>query len=130
MRPALRRLFLRTLSSDSAAELRQDAWETRCLHCRRRLCVRIDGEALGHATLEHVVPQAWFGKRAAAALTAEVGDDADDPRNLAVACASCNHGKGVRHDARGPNDERARAVIGQLLAKRLARWRAPEPPDD
>lgn len=87
--------------------------------------MRIDGEALGHATLEHVVPQAWFGKRAAAALTAEVGDDADDPRNLAVACASCNHGKGVRHDARGPSDERARTVVWQLLEHRLARWREP-----
>lgn len=130
MRPALRRLFLRALASDAQAQLHGQEWETRCLHCRSRLRLRADGEALGHATLEHVVPQAWFGKRAAAALTAEVGDEADDPRNLAIACASCNHGKGVSHDARGPNDERARAVIGQLLAKRLARWRMPEQPDD
>ncbi len=88
--------------------------------------MRGDGEALGGATLEHVVPQAWFGKRAAAVLTAQVGDDANDPRNLAVACASCNHGKGMSHDARGPNDERARTVIGRLLDSRLARWREPE----
>lgn len=125
MRPALRRLFLRALSTDGAAILRDGAWETRCLHCRRRLQVRADGEALGRATLEHVVPQAWFGKRAAAALTAQVGDDADDARNLAVACAGCNHGKGMSHDARGPTDARALEVVSQLLERRLARWRAP-----
>jgi len=128
MRPALRRLFLRALSTDSAAELRDGVWGTRCLHCRRRLQVRDDGEALGHATLEHVVPQAWFGKRAAAVLTTQVGDDANDARNLAIACASCNHGKGMSHDARGPVDPRALEVVTQLLQRRLARWR--EPDDD
>lgn len=128
MRPALRRLFLRALSTDGVAALRDGVWETRCLHCRRRLRVRDDGEALGHATLEHVVPQAWFGKRAAATLTAQVGGDADDARNLALACAACNHGKGVRHDARGPGDPRAFEVVSQLLQRRCARWR--EPGDD
>ena len=88
--------------------------------------MRGDGEALGCATLEHVVPQAWFGKPAAPALTELVGDDANDPRNLAVACASCNHGKGICHDARGPGDDRACAVIARLLQSRLARWCEPE----
>lgn len=125
MRPALRRLFLLALSTDSAAQFHNNEWETRCLHCRSRLYVRDDGEALGNATLEHVVPQAWFGKRAASALTSLVGDDANDPRNLAIACAACNHGKGMSHDARGPNDDRARVVIGQLLEQRLARWHEP-----
>jgi 5-methylcytosine-specific restriction endonuclease McrA len=125
VRPALRRLFLRALSTDSEAQLNDGEWETRCLHCRRRLFVRDDGEALGNATLEHVVPQAWFGKRAAAALTALVRDDHNDARNLSIACASCNHGKGVSHDARGPQDERALVVIGQLLQMRLARWCEP-----
>jgi 5-methylcytosine-specific restriction endonuclease McrA len=125
MRPALRRLFLLALSTDSAAQCRDDIWDTRCLHCRRRLHLRADGEALGNATLEHVVPQAWFGKRTAAMLTGRVGDDANDPRNLAIACAGCNHGKGVSHDARGPNDARAVAVIAALLDRRLARWREP-----
>jgi 5-methylcytosine-specific restriction endonuclease McrA len=128
MRPALRRLFLRAVLTDSAAQWRRNhnaagVWETRCLHCRSRLQVREDGEALGLATLEHVVPQAWFGKRAAAALTLRVGDDPDDARNLAVACAGCNHGKGVSHDARGPADSRAFDVIAQLLQRRLERWR-------
>ncbi len=130
MRPALRRLFLCAIRSDADSELREDGtgrvhWETRCLHCRRRLYIRADGEALGHATLEHVVPQAWFGKRAAAALTSLVGDDPDDARNLAIACAGCNHGKGVSHDARGPNDTRAIEVITALLQSRRARWREP-----
>ncbi|MFZ5638840.1 MAG: HNH endonuclease [Pseudomonadota bacterium] len=126
MRPALRRLFLLALSTDDEAVLDDDGWETRCLHCRRRLHVRTDGEALGRATLEHVVPQAWSGKRAAAALAARVGDDANDPRNLAVACAGCNHGKGMSHDARGPGDARALEVVTRLLESRLARWREPE----
>lgn len=126
MRPALRRLFVLALSSDTLAQHKDDGWETRCLHCRRRLRVCADGEALGNATLEHVVPQAWFGKRAAKELTARVGDNPNDPRNLAVACAACNHGKGISHDARGPKDERARQVVGNLLLNRLARWREPE----
>lgn len=125
MRPALRRLFLRALRTDAQAALRDGVWETRCLHCRSRLHARADGEALGNATLEHVVPQAWFGKRAAAALTAQVGDDAADARNLALACAGCNHGKGKSHDMRGPTDSRARDVVQALLDARLARWRAP-----
>ena len=123
MRPALRRLFLIALRSDTEAQSHDGEWETRCLHCRRRLYVRGDGEALGSATLEHVVPQAWFGKRAAAALCERVGDDANDPRNLAIACANCNHGKGLSHDARGPGDARAFQVVSQLLDSRLARWR-------
>ena len=130
MRPALRRLFLHALASDTLAQFENGEWRTRCLHCRRGLHVRADGEALGRATLEHVVPQAWFGKRAAAALTARVGNDANDARNLALACAECNHGKGVSHDARGPQDDRAREVVARLLDSRLARWRAPETDDD
>jgi 5-methylcytosine-specific restriction endonuclease McrA len=130
MRPALRRLFLRALSTDSVAMLRDDHWDTRCLHCRKRLQVRPDGEALGQATLEHVVPQAWFGKRAAAALCERVGDDTNDPRNLAIACANCNHGKGMSHDARGPGDARAFEVVSRLLDSRLARWREPETASD
>lgn len=125
MRLALRRLFVLALNTDLLAEQRSGIWHTRCLHCRRRLQVRADGEALGHTTLEHVVPQAWFGRRAAAALTAQVGDEANHARNLAIACAGCNHAKGVRHDARGPSDPRAREVVQQLLDTRMQRWRAP-----
>lgn len=126
MRQALRRLFLLALSSDAQA-LRADdgGWSTRCLHCRTWLHVAADGSALGNATLEHVVPQAWFGQRPAAMLSHAVGGDANDARNLAIACARCNHGKGTRHDARGSRDARAREVVAALLATRQARWRDP-----
>ena len=125
MRPALRRLFLTALRTDTEATLVGDVWNTRCLHCRTRLQVRDDGTPLGHASLEHVVPRAWFGKRAAAPLTARVGDEPDDARNLAVACARCNHDKGKGPDARGPSDARAVEVVEALLTRRLARWREP-----
>lgn len=131
MRAALRRLLLRALQTDALATFDGTTWSTRCLHCRAHLQVRGDGEALGIASLEHVVPQAWFGKRAAAALTMRVGDDPNDARNLAIACDRCNHGKGTRHDARGPSDARARDVVAALLDARMQRWRdAPAESDD
>lgn len=131
MRPALRRLFLLALAHDAEAALRTDGrWRTRCLHCRSTLEFDADGTPLGHGTLEHVVPQAWFGKRAAAALTREVGDAANDARNLALACAGCNHDKGKGPDARGPTDERAREVVAALLARRLERWAVPREPGE
>ena len=125
MRAALRRRLLLAAQTDVLAVLDDGIWSTRCLHCRSALQVREDGEPLGLVTLEHVVPQAWFGRRAAAALTAQVGDDADNPRNLALACARCNHAKGKGHDARGPSDVRAHEVVEALLTTRLSRWRDP-----
>ena len=122
MRPALRRLFLRALATDAQAERADNGWSTRCLHCRTRLHVAEDGTPRGHASLEHVVPRAWFGKRAAAALTARVGDDPDDARNLAVACARCNQDKGKGPDARGPADPRAYEVVAAILERRFSHW--------
>lgn len=125
MRAKLKSLFRLAVATDREAMQAADGtWTTRCLHCRTRLQVAADGEALGASSLEHVVPQAWFGQRAAAALTAQVGDDRDDPRNLAVACRRCNQDKGKGPDARGPHDARAFEVVATLLATRLARWPA------
>lgn len=124
MRTALRRLFLLALATDAEARMVGDAWQTRCLHCRTRLHVRPDGTPLGAASLEHVVPQAWFGKRAATALTMRVGGDPDDACNPAIACTRCNHDKGKGADARGPQDARAVEVVTALPDRRLARWRA------
>lgn len=102
-------------------------WLGRCLHCRTRIGLDPSGKPWPGTTLEHIVPRSWFGKRAAAALTAGLSGP-DDPRNLALACARCNHGKGKGPDARGPGDPAAFEVIGRLLARRLARWReAPDP---
>ena len=97
---------------------------TRCLHCRSRIGLAPDGEPWPGATLEHVVPRAWFGKVSAAALVARVGT-ADDPRNLALACARCNHQKGRGPGARGPADLRARAIVERLLDTRMLRWQWP-----
>lgn len=126
MRVALRRRLLLAVRTDALAVFDDGLWRTRCLHCRRALAVQEDGAPIGPASLEHVIPSAWFGRRAAAALTRQVGDHADDPRNLALACASCNQNKGCTHDARGPGDARACAVVETLLATRLARWRDDE----
>mgnify|MGYP002777966363 CR=1 FL=1 len=127
MRAKLRQLFRLAVATDAEAVQSPDGtWTTRCLHCRTRLQVAADGEALGSSSLEHVVPQAWFGQRAAARLTVQVGDDRDDARNLALACRRCNQDKGKGPDARGPSDARAFDVVAMLLAKRLARWRPPQ----
>lgn len=123
MRLSLRQKFLLAVKTDAEASLTDKVWDTRCLHCRARLQVRNDGQAMGHSTLEHVIPQSWFGERAAKTLCFQVGDDANDPRNLALACTRCNHDKGKGHDARGPNDIRAVEVISALLERRNARWR-------
>lgn len=129
MRASQRRLFVSAVQSDTEAQTDSaGTWTTRCLHCRTRLQVAASGEPMGHASLEHVVPRAWFGRREAAPLTARVGDLPDDARNLAIACARCNHDKGKGPDARGPSDARAFEVVSQLLARRSARWRAH--PDD
>jgi 5-methylcytosine-specific restriction endonuclease McrA len=125
MRAVLRRRLLLAAQTDAQAIFKDKIWTTRCLHCRRALQLHDDGEPLGVATLEHVVPQSWFGMAAARTLATRVGDDAADPRNLALACAPCNHGKGRRHDANGPLDARAIEVVTALLDTRLQRWRAP-----
>lgn len=130
MRPALKRLFLLALTHDAQAEMLPGGrWRTRCLHCRARLEFKPDGEPLGAGSLEHVVPQAWFGKRAAKMLCARIGHNPNDPRNLALACAGCNQAKGKGPDARGPQDARALEVVGQALDRRLLRWPQPAAPD-
>ncbi|MEM7245962.1 MAG: HNH endonuclease [Acidobacteriota bacterium] len=88
-------------------------WQGKCLHCNSPMLTTTDGELLGHASIEHVLPRHHGG--------------GDDLENLALACDSCNQQKGSRHDHRRPDDPRAREVIEKLAAKRMKRWR--EPPD-
>ena len=89
-----------------------EVWQGKCLHCNRRLVVELDGRATADVTIEHIVPRTAGGS--------------DDLLNLGVACARCNHGKGVRHDKRGLRDARASEVIEALLQRRRERWRDPD----
>ena len=125
MANSTQRLVQTALASDRlAVRLADGLWQTPCLHCRRPLLFRPSGEPEGDGSLEHVVPRAWFGRREAAALTAQLSGP-NDPRNLALANTSCNTAKGRGPDQRGPADARARAIVEQLLATRLARYRPP-----
>ncbi len=84
----------------------------RCIHCGRKLVVGFDGRPVGRrATLEHLMPRAAGGTEAL--------------ENLAVACATCNHRKGVRVDGRARTDPACAARIEAVLARRRARWRTP-----
>lgn len=122
MSHALQRTHRLCLAHDRLAEWRDGRWQVPCLHCRRPLPFDADGKALGTVTVEHIVPRAWWGRRGLAGIVG-LPPAVDHPLNLALACARCNHGKGVSHDPRGPHDPRARAVVEALLARRLARWR-------
>lgn len=83
------------------------AWVGKCIHCNTRLVVSLAGET--DATVEHIVPKNHGGT--------------DAPENLALACARCNQGKGVRIDARRRGDPRLEEVVAALLARRRERWR-------
>ena len=63
-----------------------------------------------NATIEHIVPLCD-------------GGDPTDPRNLSLACASCNNEKGIRHDKHAGKGGRADEVIRALQEKRAHRWR-------
>lgn len=86
----------------------------KCIHCNRRLAVDLDPSARQTATVEHIVPKTHGGT--------------DDLDNVAVACARCNTGKGVRLDARRRDDPTLSRVIETLSARRRERRR--EPPED
>jgi 5-methylcytosine-specific restriction endonuclease McrA len=109
MSATTRRLLLLALATDRSASLRDEVWETRCLHCRSRLLVSAAGVPIGRATVEHVVPRSWFDLAAMRDLVARVGEP-DDARNLAVACARCNQ-------------PRSRSIVERLLEKRMREWR-------
>ena len=97
----------------AVAEVRGErCWVGKCLHCGSRLVAGADSALSGGATIEHIVPRAHGGS--------------DAIENLALACASCNHEKGRRHDARRKARARADEVVQALRARRRARWRQPE----
>ncbi len=96
----------RTFGEDA----RVDGFVGKCIHCRTKLVVTRDGRTAG--TIEHVLPQNHGGT--------------DDVRNLALACARCNHEKGMRHDMRRANDPVFLALLERLREERARRWRDPE----
>jgi len=85
----------------------------KCLHCGRKLVLRIDGEPVSRATIEHIVPRGHGG--------------GDSLENLGIACARCNHGKGARLDVRRASDPTLQRVIETLRERRRERWRDPPP---
>lgn len=83
----------------------------KCIHCNRKLAIDLEGRPLGRETLEHIVPRHHGGTNAL--------------DNLAIACATCNQGKGVRHDPQRWQDEGLQRVIATLQQRRAARLREP-----
>jgi 5-methylcytosine-specific restriction endonuclease McrA len=89
----------------------QPGWVGRCIHCRSAIAIAEDGEPLGSATIEHIMPRTHGGT--------------DDPKNLALACARCNSLKGVRSDTRRADDPKFVALVERLRQIREERWREP-----
>lgn len=88
----------------------QMLWQGKCIHCNRKLLIHTNGSPMSDATIEHIRPSFKGGT--------------DDLRNLAIACAECNHEKGRRHDNK-KNSKRAKEVVENLLKKRMSRWKEP-----
>lgn len=84
-------------------------WVGKCIHCNTRLQVTDQGELIGKASVEHIIPRAHGGT--------------DDIENLALACVACNNEKGRRHDVRGPGDPGYDKIVRLLQERRTARWR-------
>lgn len=85
----------------------------KCIHCRRKLAVELDGRPVSHESVEHIVPKTHGGT--------------DAVENLAVACSRCNQSKGARLDRRAWDDPDLQRVIATLQARRARRMRPPPP---
>ena len=96
---------------ERADQLGRPVWVGKCLHCNAKLVIRDDGEPLGGATIEHILPRSHGG--------------GEEPENLALACARCNAEKGIRHDWRHGKSERAQEITTRLFTRRRERWREP-----
>jgi len=99
--------FARATRGDSAA-----VWQGKCIFCRRKLLVAADGTPISAATVEHIVSRNHGGD--------------DSIENLALACASCNHEKGRRHDNQRKDDPRTQEIVSKLQVERRRRWREPD----
>lgn len=114
------RLMLSVVATDATFEKQSvrgvPCWVGRCLFCRSKVVVELDGSSSAGVTLEHIVPQTHGGS--------------EEPENLGIACARCNQEKGRRHDARAARDPRRVEVTERLLAERRARLREPSAASD
>jgi hypothetical protein len=110
-----KRLLLWCAATDSTFELARMGDRTvlagRCIHCKRKLAVDLEGNPLGRETVEHIIPRTHGGT--------------DAIENLAIACSRCNQGKGARLDPRRWEDETLQRVIAGLQARRAERMRPP-----
>jgi len=110
-----RRLLLWCAATDATFEIARMGDRTvlagRCIHCKRKLAIDLDGNPLGQETVEHIIPRTHGGT--------------DAIENLAIACSRCNQGKGARLDPRRWEDETLQRVIAGLQARRAERMRPP-----
>lgn len=110
-----RRTILAIVATDATfARGRYGAGEAllgKCLHCGTTLVIGLDGEPVSRATIEHILPRSHGGT--------------DELENLGLACARCNHQKGMRHDSKRRGDPRLAEIVSKLLERRRARWREP-----
>ena len=112
---SLRRRILSIVLTDATFERatfrEREVWVGRCIHCSAHLHIALDGEPISRATIEHILPRGHGGT--------------EDPANLALACARCNHHKGRHHDVRARDDPRLQQLVEKLRQRRMARWRSP-----
>jgi 5-methylcytosine-specific restriction endonuclease McrA len=112
---ARRHLLVEIARTDCTFSLKTVAarrmWVGKCIHCNRRLAFEEDGTAGPNVTIEHILPRNHGG--------------GDDLRNLAIACQTCNQGKGTRHDCQPLGDPKLEALIERLRERRRSRWREP-----
>jgi hypothetical protein len=109
------RLLLWCAATDSTFELARVGDRTvlagKCIHCKAKLAIALDGAPQANETVEHIIPRTHGGT--------------DAITNLAIACSRCNQGKGRRLDARRWEDEALQRVISTLQARRAERMRPP-----
>ncbi|HQP38748.1 MAG TPA: HNH endonuclease signature motif containing protein, partial [Polyangiaceae bacterium] len=116
MRVSRRHRVLAIVATDATFESRlvrgERTWVGRCIHCNTRVAVSPDGDPEPGVTVEHIEPRHHGG--------------GDDLENLALACARCNQGKGMRHDHKRRDDPTLTALVATLRERRRQRWRDPD----
>lgn len=101
--------------TDRTFARRGPLWVGKCLICNGPIA--FDAATGEGATLEHIRARSRGGT--------------DDPQNLAIVHARCNHEKGRRWDPRRRRAERDYEIlVARLAERRLTRWREGPVADD